>query len=345
MNPDAILTRHLPAIEAEMKRVVQVPGTDQAAYYGMMHYHLGWANRALQPLESRGGKRLRPVLCLLATESVGGDPETVLPAAAAIELVHNFSLVHDDIQDKSHLRRGRPTVWDLWGAAHGINVGDGIFVLSRLAMYGLVKKGVTADRTLEAAMALDRACQSLCEGQFLDMSFEDQPRVHLDSYLRMIRGKTAALLAASTEIGALVTTQDLRLVQSLRGFGLALGMAFQIQDDILGIWGDEKVTGKSAATDIRDKKKTLPVVYAMSQTERAQVAEELSAIYEQEGPLDSTSVSDVLGLLDAVGARAQAETMSDAYYRESVQSLEAAGLGEAGEGLLHVAASLAGRQT
>jgi geranylgeranyl diphosphate synthase type I len=144
----------------------------------MMHYHLGWADEALRPLEGPSGKRLRPVLCLLACEAAGGTVEQALPAAAALELVHNFSLVHDDIQDQSRVRRGRATVWDLWGAAHGINVGDGLFVLSRLAVYGLLDRGVPTERTLSVTLALDRACQSLCEGQYLDMSFEERVSGH-----------------------------------------------------------------------------------------------------------------------------------------------------------------------
>jgi geranylgeranyl diphosphate synthase type I len=314
----------------------------------MMHYHLGWADESLAPIQSNSGKRLRPVVCLLAAEAVGGDVDQALPAAAALELVHNFSLVHDDIQDGSHHRRGRRAVWDLWGMPHGINVGDGLFVLARQALYRLVDRGVPLARCQAAMQTLDRACLSLCEGQFFDMTFEDWVEVDLDQYLWMIRHKTAALLAASAQMGAIVASDDAALAEHYRAFGEHLGVAFQIQDDVLGAWGDEQLTGKSAATDIRDKKKTLPVVYALNQAGDRAAARQLAALYAQPGPLGESGIASALAILEGVGARAHAEEMAETYYRRSLQSLDqaaTAGDSQSLASLRELAASLMGRQT
>jgi geranylgeranyl diphosphate synthase type I len=344
MSFQGAFERLLPQIEAELQEVVDIPHHSLGAYYGMMRYHLGWADEALRPIQANSGKRLRPVVCLIACEAAGGDPRQALPAAAALELVHNFSLVHDDIQDGSHFRRGRRAVWDIWGAAHGINVGDGLFVLGRLALYRLAERGVPLSRCQAAMLVLDRACMSLCEGQFFDMTFEDWSQVDLEQYLWMIRHKTAALLATAAQMGAIVATDDLRLADAYYRFGENLGMAFQIQDDVLGAWGDEQVTGKSAATDIRDRKKTLPVVYALNAGQR-DAAEKLAGLYAQPGPLDQADIRSALALMEQVGAREYAETMAEDYYRQAMRSLDETGIeNEAQSDLRELAASLLGRE-
>jgi len=337
--------RYLPQVEAELQEIVRIPHHSLAAYYGMMRYHLSWVDSAFQEVESRGGKRIRPLTCLLCNGAAGGDAQQALPAAAALELVHNFSLVHDDIQDGSHYRRGRQAVWDVWGAAQAINVGDGMFVLARLALHRLAGRHVPPDRQQAATLALDRACLALCEGQYFDMTFEDRLDVDLDQYLRMIELKTATLLAASAQLGAIVAGALPEIVDSYYQFGHHLGVAFQIQDDILGAWGDQDVTGKSAATDIRDKKKTLPVVYVLNHPEERRSAWELVELYNHEGPLDEAGIEAALGLLERTGARAYAEGMAETYYRRALASLEQASAGnEAGATLRELAASLLRRQ-
>ena len=346
MSLQQIQVQYLPLIEKDLQRVVRVPHQSLAPYFGMMRYHMGWANENLQPLLTNSGKRLRPLLCLLTCEAAGGAPEKALPAASALELVHNFSLVHDDIQDGSPLRRGRRTVWDIWGAAHGINVGDGLFVLSRLALHRLADCGIPLQRQQAASMALDHACLALCEGQYCDMTFEEQIAVDLDQYLWMIRHKTAVLLAASTQLGAIIATDDTAIIGNYLRFGENLGMAFQVQDDILGAWGDEQVTGKSAATDIRDKKKTLPVVYALNHAAEDDSARRLAEIYEQPAPLDEPTIQAALTLIEGLGARQYAEEMAEAYYRQALQSLEDTGIDNAAQQCLReLAASLLGRET
>jgi geranylgeranyl diphosphate synthase type I len=322
---DAVFDRFLPQIEAELREIVRIPHHSLGTYYGMMRYHLGWTDESLQPVQVNSGKRLRPVLCLLSCEAAGGDPVCALPAACAVELVHNFSLVHDDIQDGSHYRRGRRAVWDIWGAPHGINVGDGLFVLARLALHRLADNAVPLERCQAVTQVLDRACLALCEGQFFDMSFEDRVDVDLDQYLWMIGRKTAALFAAAAEAGALLATDDAGVVESYRVFGYNLGLAFQIQDDMLGTWGDEQVTGKSAATDIRDKKKALPAVYGLSYTPDRQAARELARLYAREGPLDEDAVQSALAILEVVDAHQYAERMAEDYLQKALDGLAQSG--------------------
>ena len=335
----------LPLIEDELRQVVHTSHHSLGAYYGMMRYHLGWADEQFQAIETNSGKRIRPLLCLLCCEAAGGRAPEALPAAAAVELVHNFSLVHDDIQDGSRFRRGRAAVWAIWGPAHAINVGDGLFVLARLALDRLGERGVPLARRQAAALALDQACLALCEGQYTDMAFEDRIEVDLDQYLWMIRHKTARLLAASAQLGAIVASDDEDLVSLYYRFGQQLGMAFQIQDDILGAWGQEAITGKSSATDIRDKKKTLPVVYALNHPEEREAALQLRALYSQEGPLDETAVERALDILDRTGAREYAEGLASEYHRLALGSLDATGReNEAQLALRELASSLLDRQ-
>jgi geranylgeranyl diphosphate synthase type I len=333
----------LPRIEAELQEVTHSPHHSLGRYYGMMHYHLGWVDQNLRTLDTSSGKRVRPLLCLLSCSAVRGDIQQALPAAAAVELIHNFSLVHDDIQDESHTRRGRRAVWDIWGLAHGINVGDGLFVLARLALHRLSTRGVPLSRQQSATLVLDRACLALCEGQYFDMTFEEHTKIDLDQYLWMIRHKTAALLAAAAELGAIIATDDSSTIEHHRLFGENLGMAFQIQDDILGIWGDEQLTGKSAATDIRDRKKTLPVVYALGQEVDREAARRLEELYAQADTLDSVTIQEAIGLIERSGAQQHAEDMARKYYWQALKHLEHAVPGtEAQAHLRELSASLLG---
>ncbi len=345
MSLQDAFARFLPQIEAELQEIVRPPQPRLEAYYGMMRYHLGWLDENLEPIQVRGGKRLRPVICLLAGEMLGGEPDQALPAAAALELIHNFSLVHDDIQDGSPMRRGRAAVWTLWGMDHGINVGDGLFALARLALHRLAGRGVSLARQQAAFAALDRACLALCEGQYFDMAFEDRLDVSLDQYLWMIRRKTASLLATAAQMGALIAADDAGQIERLYRFGENLGLAFQIQDDILGTWGDPAVTGKSAATDIRDKKKTLPVVYVLNHPEERISAWQLIDLYSQEGPLDEKDIQATLAILERTGARPYAEEQATRYYRLALQNLQETGIENAAQSALReLAASLLGRE-
>jgi geranylgeranyl diphosphate synthase type I len=342
MSLQSAFERYLPLIEVELRKVLAPSHPQLAYFYGMMQYHLGWMDERFVPTKDGAGKRLRPILCLLTCQATGGDPGQALPAATAIELVHNFSLVHDDIEDKSPLRRRRPTVWKVWGVPQAINAGDGLSVLAHLAMQRLADSGVPPQRVLTALEILDEACLALTEGQYLDLSFEDLLDVDVEQYLSMIRGKTAALFSASARLGALVAGSDLESIARYRRFGEDLGLAFQIVDDILGIWGDPQVTGKPAADDIRQRKKTLPVVRALEAEKRTK-GKSLREIYQQQ-TVNEETVEVALKILDDLGARRYAQEMANDYYQKALSELNATGVkNEAQNDLRELAAFLVER--
>lgn len=314
------LDTYLTAIEEEMK--TSIPASEEALgpYYGMIFYHLGWMDENFSPRKERSGKRLRPLLCLLSCEAPGGDWRQALPAAAAVEFIHNFSLIHDDIEDNSLERRHRPTLWSLWGQAQGINAGDGLFLIGRLALHRLSETGVTTDKTALAFKILDQACLQLTEGQYLDLSFEQQHTVNVETYLQMISKKTAALIGCSTHLGALLATDNEELIENYRLFGQHLGVAFQIIDDILGIWGQEEITGKGVGEDIVNRKKSLPVVYALERGDR-----ELKQIYRRQ-KIGPPQVKTVMRTLENLGARKYARRVAQQHSQLALDALEKTGM-------------------
>ncbi|HLE01948.1 MAG TPA: polyprenyl synthetase family protein [Dehalococcoidia bacterium] len=273
------------------------------------------------PLE--GGKRLRPALCLLACRGVGGDPYQALPAAAGVELLHNFSLVHDDIQDASPLRRHRPTVWKRWGVAQAINAGDALFALSRLALLRLEGRRVPAGQVLLAARLLDEATLALCQGQYLDIALEKRPRVSRRTYFRMVRGKTSALLEASVALGAIVGGREGDALEPLQLFGRNLGLAYQLQDDALGLAGAAAVVGK-VSPDIRRKKKGFPIVYALEKA-GGREGEDLRRLYRKSA-LAPEDTGRVMALLNRVGALEYTMRLAQGYYDRALRELKKARL-------------------
>ena len=307
----------LAALDEEMKSVLNADDNTPGSFYGMIHYHMGWVDEHMQPASVHPGKQIRPLLCMLACEAAGGDWRQALPAAAAIEILHNFSLVHDDIEDASPTRRGRKTVWTIWGVEQAINTGDAMFALAHLAMNRLIERGVPAPIVVQALRRFDETCLGLTQGQHDDMDFEKRDVVSVAEYMAMIEGKTAVLVSLSTELGARIAGADEATVAHYAQFGLDLGLAFQVKDDILGIWGDESVTGKSAATDITTKKKTLPVLYGLEQNA------DLRHLYATANP-DADFVRQVIHLLDECGARTFTQTKASEYSEGSVDHLRAA---------------------
>ncbi len=312
------MDEYLAAIDEELRSIVTSPDPAYRAYYGMFRYHLGWTNANFEELHVHTGKRLRPLLCLLSCEAAGGDWHAALAVAATIELTHNFSLIHDDIEDRSDERHGRSAVWKVWGLSQGLNAGDGMFVLARLALDHLCQRGMAPDKTCAISSIFDQATLSLCHGQFLDLGFESREAVTIEEYLQMVQGKTAALISASTRIGAMLGTNDANIPAAFAAFGENIGVAFQITDDILGIWGDPRVTGKSAASDILCKKKSLPTIYGLERSAP------LREIYGQ-AQLTAADVSRVLALLDTVDARGFAQREADAYRAAALAALDRAG--------------------
>jgi geranylgeranyl diphosphate synthase type I len=325
MSIDIYRDRYLPLLEAELRGALPVQGF-LSPYYGMMQYHMGWLDADFSPIRASAGKRLRPLLCLLTCEAVGGQIEQVLPAAAAIELLHNFTLIHDDIEDHSATRRHRMTVWKLWGMEHGINCGDGMFAAALLRLSRLYDRSVPPELALEAQRALVETCLRLTEGQYMDMTFETRMDVEMDSYLWMIGRKTAALIACSTRLGALLGGARDDVIAAYACFGENLGLAFQVIDDILGMWGRETDTGKSASSDILTRKKTLPVVYVLHDPE-------LRAIYAQESLADG-DVARVLAILERHQAREFAVQKAREYSQRAIRALDETGQATAAHGVM-----------
>ena len=337
MSMQTYLDRYLPLIERALVEALS-PGNELSAYYGMMQYHMGWLDEMLQPARAPQGKRLRPVLCLLACEAAGGQIDHALPAAAAVELVHNFSLIHDDIEDGSPTRRHRSTVWKVWGMAHALNCGDGMFTKAFLTLGQLPERGVSLRQAHDAQQVLAGTCLTLTEGQYQDMTFETLMDVDLESYLCMIRKKSAALIACSARLGALLGGATLEITDAYSRFGENLGMAFQVVDDVLGIWGAEGKTGKSTSTDILARKKSLPIVYALDSSE-------LRTIYAQE-QIDERDVDRVAAILEKAGAREYAERMAREYSAQALHYLAQTGPDSAArQAIGELAQSLLGRQT
>jgi geranylgeranyl diphosphate synthase type I len=292
-----ITTRYRDDITSALRQALHRPDVSHFSY---MRYHLGWQGAAGDPTSASGGKMLRPALVLASAEAVGGRAGDAMPAAAALELVHNFTLIHDDIEDNSDTRHGRDTVWRVAGVPQAINAGDGMFVLAQRTLLTLADTGLAPDRVLAAATALNEACIYLCEGQHMDIGFETRDRVTQAEYETMIAGKTAALLGASMEIGAIAGGADDATVAAFGECGRLLGRAFQVQDDVLGIWGEAGVTGKPVADDIRSKKKSFPIVWALEHAAGDDLAR-LERAYA--GQMTDATADDVLAVLDAIGAR------------------------------------------
>lgn len=329
MELPAAFGRYREALDGELRSLLGggLPlGSHPDELHRMLRYHMGWEDAEGRPVRSEGGKALRPTLCLLACEAAGGDWRKALPVAAALELVHNFSLVHDDIQDRDRERRHRPTVWSVWGEAQAINAGDALLILGRLAVLGLDAEGVPRERVIEAARVLDERTLEIVEGQALDLSFEERLDVTEDDYLAMIDKKTGALFDCALRLGGLVGADDPAVADALGGSGRLLGVAFQIRDDMLGVWGAESRTGKPPAADIRNRKKSLPVVYALARAEGA-TAEELSRIYSQP-QLSDADVSMVLGALESVGAQAYCRAAAAERREQALAELAGADLRE-----------------
>jgi geranylgeranyl diphosphate synthase, type I len=336
MSFNAYMQIMLPAVEGELERVVDLAdGPGLVEYRGMLAYHLGWEGEGAGAVAR--GKRIRPLLTLLCAASCGADWQPALPAAAAVELVHNFSLIHDDIQDNSDMRHGRPTIWKLWGVAQAINAGDAMFTLAHLSMLRL-EQTVSPVTALRAMHILHNTCLHLTMGQYLDLSYEARGDLTLEAYWPMVEGKTAALLAGCAELGALAGRADGPQCAAFHQFGRSLGLAFQALDDLLGIWGDQALTGKSAESDLLSGKKSLPVLYGLSK------GGPFARRWNQ-GAISPAEVPDLARQLEAEGARVETQAHAARLTDQALDSLaQATPQSEAGEALHELTLRLLKRQ-
>jgi geranylgeranyl diphosphate synthase, type I len=268
-------------------------------------YHLGLTDPDGRPTgKGSGGKALRPALAVLSTRAAGAAPERGVPAAAAVEFVHNFSLLHDDIMDGDTERRHRPTAWTVYGVGAAILAGDALLTLAHdLLLEGPAPQNVWASRCLSAAV------QRLIAGQGADLAFERRGDVTLDECRQMAGDKTAALMACACSIGAIYVGAPAVLAMGLAGFGAHVGLAFQLTDDLLGIWGSPEVTGKPVMSDLRTRKKSLPVVAAL--TSRTTPGRDLGALLARPEPLSEDELVRAARLVEDAGGREWAEAEAD----------------------------------
>jgi geranylgeranyl diphosphate synthase type I len=279
-------------------------------------YHFGWADEAGQPCAA-GGKALRPALAVLSGLAAGAEVARCLPAAAAVELVHAFSLLHDDVMDDDPVRRHRPAAWTVFGRSQAILCGNALLALAGDLLLEQGTPGYTA-----AARALNRATRALIAGQALDLDFPARADVTREDCLRMSEHKTASLLACACSIGVTAVQGPASLAASLAAFGTEAGLAFQLADDLLGIWGESEVTGKPVLADLRARKKSLPVVAAL--TGRTPAGRRLAALLARPGPLTESDLRTAAGLIEQAGGRQWAELEAGRRLRTALQCLHRA---------------------
>ena len=275
-----------------------------------------------EPIEytlAAGGKRVRPQLAMIASQLFGGKDEEVLPAALAVEVFHNFTLLHDDVMDKADVRRGRPTVHVKWNENTAILSGDQMLIEA----YKLLS-GVPADKLPKVLQLFNKMATEICEGQQYDVDFESQEHVTIDEYLKMIRLKTSVLLANALQTGAYIAGADEQAQEALYQFGINIGLAFQIQDDILDVWGDPKTFGKAVGGDISCNKKTFVYLEAMRLLGDEAIsleARELKHWYSQVLEDNTEKIAAVKGLFEQFNVRSACETVVENYTQKALQIL------------------------
>ena len=333
------MTLTLPAAEAARELVEPVlreaVGRLDPLSARVARYHFGWADD--QGAASGGGKALRPTLAVLSGRAAGADVERCLPAAAAVELVHAFSLLHDDVMDDDPVRRHRPAAWTVFGRPHALLCGNALLTLAGEL---LLEQGTPGGAA--AARALNEAVLSLVAGQALDLEFQDRDDVTREECLRMSRCKTASLLACACSIGVTAAGGPARLAGALAAFGTEAGLAFQLADDLLGIWGSTEATGKPVLADLRTRKKSLPVVAALTGPTAA--GRRLAELLARPEPLTESDLRDAARLVEEAGGRAWAEAEAGRRLDAATRCLDDADLpADVRAEFLHLARFIASR--
>lgn len=296
----------------------------------MISYHFGWMDEELRETKERQGKRFRASMCLLVYDALENQFEPCMPLAASIEMIHNFSLIHDDIEDGDQSRRGRPTVWKIWGKPLAINAGDLLHVLCYTTFKDLLALNNdegSMKRIYSAQEVVFQTVIKLTEGQHHDLLFESKEPydVSVDEYISMIYGKSASLIECATWAGAIMApSATTSMIDKYRKFGLNIGLAFQMRDDILGIWGNPLLTGKPRSNDIFRKKKTYAVLHAFENATDADTRK-LKSIY-QKNKIIKNDVVEVIEILTKTKSYESAQLLASKYYNEAVENLNSVGI-------------------
>ena len=323
------LSRLSESIETALRATLQ---DRSAPLYRLMEYHMGWVDEHGIAQAPPAAPRLHASWCLLTCALLGGNVQRALPAATAVELVHHFSLIHDDIQNGNPERDHRPAVWWHWGPGQAINAGDGLHALARLALFRLSCVDVPPDTVLEATRVLDQACLALCEGQYTDLVFQDRINITRAAYMRMAEARTGALLGCAAQLGALLAGASEETQEAVATAGRRLGLALQAHRDVGNLWGP------AATGDILNKSKTLPVVYALEKGD-LRTKRELGTLYLKR-VLEPADVPGLLSILDGVGSRefcqqVVRETFDEALGLLAQQGLPPSAVRQGWAGLVH----------
>ncbi len=316
--------RRMELLNQQIERSLRALDDPSELMSRMAHYSLGLISTQGEPTDeetrqSVQGKRIRPQIAMMLSEAVGGTSEKAAPVAGAIELLHNFTLIHDDIQDRSPNRRHRPTVWRVWNDAQAINAGDALFAVSQLSLIDAAKD-VSADTLLTLLEGFNRCTIDIVRGQVQDLQNEGAAIVTPDDYLEMISGKTAAIIRYSAWAGALIGGASREQADRIGEMGHAIGMGFQIRDDMLGIWSPAEETGKGDSDDLRRRKQTLPVLILRTNANEED-AERIQQLYSQES-IEDDDIEELLQLLDKYDVQPQTAKHAEAEHHRAIGILD-----------------------
>ncbi len=309
-------------VDAELNAVVNAR---DFPLYRMMSYHIGWCDSSGQPERGSVGSYTLGVLALLACTAMGGDTDTCLPAAAALELVDKFTEIHDDVQEGNPKRNGKDSVWWVWGPAQAINAGDGMHALGRLALFSLLERGVPAERVFRVVQLVDEASLRACEGRFRDLQAQERIDISVAEYMRMAEDKAGALPACAMRLGGLLADADDATTDALGQCGAQLGIAMQVRSDINALWGNG---ASQPSVEALNKKKLLPVVLAL---ENASISEkrQMGEIYFKR-VLESDDVLRLRDVIEGLGARRRCEDIAAEHIAAAVSALDCDGISDEG---------------
>jgi geranylgeranyl diphosphate synthase type I len=309
------------ALDQELRDVFE---SRQGFLYDVLRYHLGWVDQAKQPVAGASPLNFQAAIVFAACDALANDFHQAAPAAAAVELVHNFTLVHGDVQSPRTVAEDRPSVWWVWGPAQAINAGDGLHALGRTTIMRLAQRGVPAERVLRSVLALDRACLALCEGQFLDLDFQDRLMVTSGAYYDMIGRKTGALAGCAAEIGAVAAGADDAVCDSFHQAGRSLGMAWQLSLDVADLWGQSG--DGMTPNNLLNKKKSLPLIHTLENSP-VSTKRELGNIYAKR-VLEPDDAARIIAILDDANARDFAEEKAAQLAQEALAGFQSAGVSD-----------------